>query len=122
MLMPASCGVHGPGEITMRSGGKLLDFLDRRLVVAAHYDFIPHLPDVLHQVVSERIVVVQDKDHGNSPCSLDCPQQRTGFIHALLVFAFRIRVGDDARARLHISMPSCTTMVRIAMQESRLPA
>src|SRR5271166_136278 len=47
--------------------GELLDLFQCGPVVAAHHDFMPHFPDVLHQVVGKRIVVVQDKDHGSYP-------------------------------------------------------
>ena len=65
MLMPASCGVHGPGEITMRSGWSSSISLTRDLVVAAHHDLFAQFAQVLHQVVGERVVVVENEDHGS---------------------------------------------------------
>jgi len=36
------------------------------LVVAANLDLAPQFANVLHQVVSERIVIVEDKDHAKT--------------------------------------------------------
>ena len=59
MLMPASCGVQGPGEMTDGIGAHGIDFFHGDLIVAAHLDFRAQFADVLDQVVSERIVVVE---------------------------------------------------------------
>ena len=58
MLMPASCGVHGPGEIRMSVGMQRFDFVDGCLIVAANDNFISQLADVLDEVVGERIVII----------------------------------------------------------------
>ena len=48
-----------------------LDLSDRDLIVAAHLDLRAEFPEILHQVVGEGIVVVENEDHGNRPaCSL----------------------------------------------------
>ena len=47
----------------MRSGEQLRNFIERDLVVAANFEFLPHLAEVLRQVVSERIVVVEKQNH-----------------------------------------------------------
>src|SRR5436305_10222401 len=44
-------------------GLSLFDFFRSDLVIAAHLDLLPQFAQVLHQVVSERIVVVEDVDH-----------------------------------------------------------
>src|SRR5437870_383919 len=40
-----------------------LDFPDRDLIVPANDDFGAHFTQILHQVVGERVVIVEDKDH-----------------------------------------------------------
>src|SRR5579859_6410981 len=40
-----------------------LDFRDGHLVVSTQLDLLPHFPEILHQVVGERVVVVEDEDH-----------------------------------------------------------
>ena len=42
--MPASFGVHGPGEMTMRSGSSALDLVDVDLVVAHDLHVRPSSP------------------------------------------------------------------------------
>src|SRR3974390_2115246 len=58
----------GPGRDDDAFRVEMLDLFQCGLVVAAHYDFVPHLPDVLHQVVGERIVIVEDEDHVSGLC------------------------------------------------------
>src|SRR5436305_7727389 len=47
-------------------GLSLFDFFRSDLVIAAHLDLLPQFAQVLHQVVSERIVVVEDEDHAKT--------------------------------------------------------
>ena len=44
-----------------------LDFVDGDLIVAADLDLRAEFSQVLHQVVGERVVVVEDEDHGFVP-------------------------------------------------------
>ena len=57
-VMPASFGVQGPGEDHDAIGRQRLDLSTRQLVVAHHLHLRTQLAQVLHQVVGERIVVV----------------------------------------------------------------
>ena len=66
-LMPASFGVHGPGEITMCDGRQRRDRRRRRSRRCARRARPPQLAQVLDQVVGERVVVV---DHEQHQCSL----------------------------------------------------
>ena len=63
---PASFGVHGPGEITMRSGASAVDLVHRQLVVAHHLHLGAQRLQVLHEVVGEAVVVVDHQQHGIS--------------------------------------------------------
>src|SRR5215469_9487659 len=45
---------------------EMLDLRRRNLIVAAHLDLGPKLTEVLHEVVGERIVIVEYKDHGRA--------------------------------------------------------
>ena len=71
--MPASVGVHGPGEMITRSGLRLEDLVDRDLIVAKDLDVERRidLAQPLHEVVGERIVVVDDEDHGEDAGFMD---------------------------------------------------
>jgi len=50
------------------------------------------------------------------------PQQRARLVPRLVVFRGGVGIGHDARARLDEGAPPSMTIVRIAMQKSRLPA
>ncbi len=63
---PASRGEHGPGEIENPLGCQRADLLEGDLVVAMDLQVHLHLPQVLHQVVGERIVVVYDQHHSRA--------------------------------------------------------
>ena len=68
---PASAGVQGPGETTTRPGCAIHQIGGGRRVVAHHVHLGPQLTQVLHEVVGEGVVVVDDEDlgHAQSPCS-----------------------------------------------------
>ncbi len=63
--MPASVGVHGPGEMITRSGAAFDDLVDRDLIVAKNLNVQTgiDLAQPLHEVVGKRIVVIDDDDH-----------------------------------------------------------
>jgi hypothetical protein len=63
-LMPASPGVQGPGEISIRSGGFGPELLHREGVVAHHLGIRAQLAQELDQVPGERVVVVENEKHG----------------------------------------------------------
>ena len=63
--IPASWGVHGPGESRMRSGRMRFNLFWRHLVVTPHHDLRAQFPKVLDEVVGKRIVIVEDEDHLN---------------------------------------------------------
>jgi hypothetical protein len=44
-------------------GAQSFDFIHAHLIIAADLDFRAQFSEVLDQVVSERIVIVEDKDH-----------------------------------------------------------
>ncbi len=67
--MPASSGVHGPGETTTRSeppaSSSSTAAASLRTVSSSHAE----LAQVLDEVVGERVVVVDHQDpHGHSAC------------------------------------------------------
>ena len=64
-VIPASSGVHGPGETTTRSGARLEQLIDARLVVAHDLELGAELAEVLDEVVGEGVVVV-DHEHAHA--------------------------------------------------------
>ncbi len=64
--MPASVGVHGPGETTMRSGFRASISATGQLIVAHDLDFGTELAQVLHNVVGKGIVVIDHQQHVGS--------------------------------------------------------
>ena len=62
--MPASRGVQGPGEMTIRSGCQRLDLLQRDRVVAMDVDVGAQLAEILDEVPGEAVVVVDHQQHG----------------------------------------------------------
>ena len=66
--MPASLGVQGPGEMIRCVGPQRGDFVERDPIVAVHLQLERRidLAQPLHEVVGERIVVIDQQNHGNS--------------------------------------------------------
>ena len=62
--MPASFGVHGPGEITICSGSHAAISVERDRVVAMHVDVGAELAQILDEVPGEAVVVVDHQQHG----------------------------------------------------------
>ena len=62
LLMPASLGLPGPGEMMMCVGRDLVDVLDRDRVVPHDLHLRAQLTQVLVEVVGEAVVVVDQKD------------------------------------------------------------
>ena len=137
--MPASLGVQGPGETTRCVGRGRLDLGDGHVVVALDGDVGAELAEELHEVVGERVVVVDHEDPGAvagpggggrheraSVAELlvgevDGAQQGRGLVLRLSVLLRGHGVGHDAGAGLHVATPSLTTTVRMQMQVSRSP-
>ena len=67
--MPASFGVHGPGDSTMASGFRASASGSGQLVVALDDDLFPQLAQVVEEVVGEAVVVIDQKQQ-NAPISL----------------------------------------------------
>ena len=61
--MPASFGVHGPGEMTMCSGLPRRHLFQRDRIVAVHVHVRAQLAEVLDEVVGEAVVVVDQQQH-----------------------------------------------------------
>ena len=62
MQMPASFGFFGPGESTIRSGYRL-NFFNGNLVVSDNFDIGVKNSDILIQVISKRIIVINQQNH-----------------------------------------------------------
>ena len=63
LLIPASDGVHGPGEMQMRSGFQDRDFFQSNGVVPLYQQSRAQLAEVLDEVVGEGVVVIDDEKH-----------------------------------------------------------
>ena len=59
---PASDGRPGPGEIEHDVGAERVHLVERHRVVAVHDRLRAQLTEVLHEVVDERVVVVDDEN------------------------------------------------------------
>ena len=59
-------GVHGPGETTIASGASAAIASTSIASLRRTLGSSPQLAEVLHEVVGERVVVVDDEDHGRS--------------------------------------------------------
>src|SRR5690349_15215904 len=115
-------GPSRPGRDDDALGLHLDDLLQRRRVVAHDSNVGAELPEVLHQVVGERIVVVEDENHSPA-CAISSARTSARALS---------RVSSNSAAGLEsITMPApaCTNAlpfdmitVRMAMQKSRLPA
>ena len=56
--MPASFGVHGPGEITIRSGLNFSISRNRNLIVPEYPYIRAKLSQVLDEVIGKRIIII----------------------------------------------------------------
>ncbi len=119
---PASSGRPGPGETTMRSGRRARISSTVQRVVPDDDDVPVERREDLDEVERERVVVVEDEDHGNSPAlSTARMSARALFSHS--------SASDSASESATIPAPACTwstpfatTAVRIAIATSRFPA
>ena len=126
---PADVGSPGPGEIddaaqlAGRVVGQGLDPGPVDRVVAHDVDLGPARLERLDEVERERVVVVDDQDHRDSPSrrprpagwqapgwpgrrlssgQVDCPAQRRGLVLGLLELALRDGARDDPRAGVDV--------------------
>ena len=60
--MPASFGVHGPGESTMASGSSRERLVDADLVVAPHRHVGAELAEIMDEIEGEAVVIVDQRD------------------------------------------------------------
>src|ERR1700722_8321948 len=60
-------GRAGAGRYKDTFGAQGGDFVERDLVVAAHFELLAHLAEILGEVVGEGIVVVEEQDHDFFP-------------------------------------------------------
>ena len=116
--MPASLGVHGPGEMTMRSGCSCSISSSVIWSLRRTSSCLPHLAEILREVVGEGIVVVEEQDHVAIPnraasffaTRLDVGDFQgvddgAGLVYGLLIFALGDGIGDDAAAGLDVGAP-----------------
>ena len=61
--MPASLGVHGPGDSTIASGSRASDVIDADLIIAMDIDLRPQAAQVMDEVEGEAVIVVDQQDH-----------------------------------------------------------
>src|SRR5580765_1477298 len=102
------------------------DFVDGNLVVAKHPHLGPELAQVLRQVVSERVVVVDQRDHAASASfSLEASSAAFSSARALCWVSSHSARGSESAtmpaAAWAWSLPSFSTAVRIAMATSMSP-
>ena len=102
-LMPASLGVHGPGEMTMWLGASAPMSSTAELVVAHDAHVLPQLAQVLGQVVGERVVVVDEQQHVYS-----CParDRRASSTAASTARALLTDSSNSADGTLPATMPA----------------
>ena len=104
--MPASFGVHGPGEITMRARRSSRDLVDGDRVVALDAHVRAELAEVLREVVGERVVVVdQEELHGALPCAVRAIATARSTARALLTRLLVLGSGTESATR---PAPACT--------------
>src|SRR5687767_10679588 len=100
------------------------DLVQRDLVVAAHRHLGAELAQVLGEVEGERIVVVDQEDHHRSS---RCASSRARKSACALLRVSSYSVAGTESATMPApawtwATPSRSTSVRMAMQQSRLPA
>ena len=95
-------GCTGPGEMTMRCGRSAAISLDGDRVVAVDAHVLAELAEVLHEVVGERVVVVDHQHHGyiDSASLTACNSAR-----ALLTHSACSRSGSESAT---MPAPACT--------------
>src|SRR5690606_20735943 len=118
-------GAGGDDDLLRRQG---FDLVEGQFVVAVHPHIRTQLPQVLHHVVGEGIVVVDHQDHGatsptRSPGSTIAAARKMAL--ALFMVSFHSRAGTLSATipppAWTWSLPSLITAVRMAMAVSMLP-
>src|SRR5215470_12656484 len=104
------------------------DFFDGNLVVAMHLDVATKLAEILREVIGEGVVVVEQQNHGRWPELLRLCAASRAVSNARDLFTdswYSLAASESAT----MPPPACTcatpflmTIVRRAIQESRLPA
>ncbi len=89
--------------------GKFLDVRNADFVIPKNAEFCAQFAEVLDEVVGERVVVIDDEEHGSADVfdvggvgTGDGGERSHGFVDAFLVFAVRGGVGHDACAGLDV--------------------
>ena len=117
--MPASCGVHGPGEMMMWLGASAATSSSvisslRRTTASA-----PQLAHVAGEVVDERVAVVEDAGSSRRrPARRSWPRDLVERLAVLLLGSESATIPPPA---LKYMRPSRTTAVRMAMLVSISP-
>ncbi len=125
-------GRPGPGEIDEPVGRERLGLVGSDRVVPPHEDLGPELLEEVHEVVGERVVVVDHQTRGEvRRCrssgelplgEVDRGLERGELAQALLVLGRRVGVGDDACARLQVRDAVRSTIERSVMHASIVPS
>ena len=96
----------GPRRDDEVGGSEPLRLVGVDLVVPPHDDVRAERAEQVREVVRERVVVVDEEDHGTRVllrlCQLDRGLERAQLGEALLVLGGRVRVGDDPAAGLQV--------------------
>ena len=124
-VIPASSGVHGPGETTQRSKPLASSSSTVARSLRTVWHLRAQLAEVLDEVVGERVVVVEDEDpHAHSGCSQASAIARI----AACALATDSSYSKSGCASATVPPPACTwatpsltTTVRMWIAVSRSP-
>ena len=112
-------GAGGDDDVRRR---ELLRFVGRDRIVPEHAHLRAELLEEVHEVVGERVVVVDDEEHlGILFGEVDRRFERSELVQALLVLGRGIRVCHDPGSRLQPRDASVSAIILIAMQVSSVP-
>ena len=105
-------------------GRDLRDLCQRDGIVAMHDELCPQFPEILHEVVREGIVIVDDENHTNAPLSASSTARNRA--RALFTVSWYSHSGSESNTTpppaCTYALPSLISMVRMAMHVSMLPA
>ena len=100
------------------------DLFKRDGIVAMHDEICPQFPEILHEVVREGIVIVDDENHTHAPLSAISTARNRA--RALFTVSWYSYSGSESNTTpppaCTYALPSLISMVRMAMHVSRLPA
>ena len=121
-VAPDSSGRPGPGETTRCDRPQALGLVGVDRVVSPHLHLGPELAEQVREVVGERVVVVDEQDHGRASARSSARSSAASLARHSSCSALGRESATIPAPAWSSASPSWSTIVRIAMQVSSVPS